>query len=682
MAEATNHPPESDAAQYLREVLCQPEGVMEADIDQLLFQKATALGIELPDYRTTADMSEVSGAGMSDTEGSQHHARSSSTVSDCTVASESPTSPTSPSLDGTSVLARKRSRSINFAPYDKYISEIDPNLNQPKFVYPPPPKPPDRAGSIFSVRSRKSITEFKRSIASKLRKRRPLPSTVDTITCVCCREDFFKDSTSLETLPCGHTYCRECLSVVIKQSMADESRMPPRCCTQPIPSNVIKTVLSREEQLSFLRAVAQYSTPWETRIFCPNSSCNEFIPPRTKIDPKYPCQVVCKHCKVRVCVMCKRRAHRLGQDCPEDWELEAVLKMGEKSGWRRCYKCRTLVELSQGCTHMTCRCKAQFCYICGGVWDPVVGCPNFCNGEEELERRRQEEEARLLELEAEEEAQKAAAAAEEVERREAERRTRNNDACAALQQQQADEMTRFRIFERKTRWIMWTGYAQKKMVVLERYTDQYAKMKDRHKKTEQHLEDRQIEAEMELTATLEQSEKSIRIQLKYMEAYCNGLGRFAGADMPTREVTQKHLEQLGQQYHLRDGMERRHQNQINVLREKQSKRMEELQARHKKELVGLSDKKENDIEDITLECNNEDEALVRVFEGRKANLVRRWEVASKILCKELEKLHGKRFAPVPLPVWPVVEEENPDEDGAMGLPAVQEEAILEDEEAL
>ncbi len=80
--------------------------------------------------------------------------------------------------------------------------------------------------------------------------------------------------------------------------------------------------------------------------------------------------------------------------------VDAVLQMGEKSGCRRCYKCRTLVELTHGCSHITCRCKAQFCYICGAVWDPFVGCPNYCNGEEELERRRLEEEARIAEEEA------------------------------------------------------------------------------------------------------------------------------------------------------------------------------------------------------------------------------------------------------------------------------------------
>ena len=459
-----------------------------------------------------------------------------------------------------------------------------------------------------------------------------------------------------------------------RQAIADESKMPPRCCTQPLPSTIIKTVITRDEQQSFLRAVTQYSTPWETRIFCPNPTCNEFIPPRNKIDPKHPFQVVCKHCRTRVCIMCKRRAHRLGQDCPDDWELDAVLKMGEKSGWRRCYKCRALVELAQGCTHMTCRCKAQFCYICGGVWDSVVGCPNFCNGEEELERRRQAEEARLLELEAEEEAQKQAAAAEEAEREAAEKRTEESKACKALRRRQTSERERFTAFDRKMRWVMWARHSQKKLALAERHTDGTEKMKERHAKTEQHLEDRQIEAEIELRAALEQSEKSIRIQLKYMEAYCHGLGRFADTDMPSREVTQKHLEQLGQQYHLRDGMERRHQSQINVLREKQAKRMEELAERHEKELEAFREKQEEEVEELAVEFANEEDYLARIFENRKHNVILRWELAGRILCKELHDEHGHRYLPVPLPEWPV-EGDDQDDGVLVNLPAVLEETM-------
>jgi hypothetical protein len=487
-------------------------------------------------------------------------------------------------------------------------------------------------------------------------------------SCICCREDFSKDHHLLQTLPCGHTYCQGCLAVMINQSTTDESKMPPRCCTQPIPGAIIRTVIDRDDQQAFLKAVLQYSTPWDLRMFCPNTSCGEFIPPQGNVNPKTPFVTMCKSCKARVCVMCKRNAHLFGQDCPSDWELDAVLKMGEKSGWRRCYKCRTLVELSQGCTHMTCRCKAQFCYICGAVWDPVVGCPNFCNGEEELERRRMEEEARMAELEAEKEAQEKAAAVEEAARHEAEKRTQDSGAFKMLRKQQETEMERFQTFERKARWIMWTRHSQDKLKLVERYAEMMEKMKERHAKTEQHLEDRQIEAEIELRTSLDHQEKSIRIKLKHMEAYCNALGRSPGKDMPNREVTQKHLEQLGQQYHIRDGMARRHQAQINVLRETQAKRMEELMERQEKELESLGEKRVTDIEDLMARFANEDEAFQHTFDERRGRIRRRWTLTSEILRCELQKLHELRYAPMKHPNWPADRED--------GLSNVEEEITV------
>ena len=445
--------------------------------------------------------------------------------------------------------------------------------------------------------------------------------------------------------------------------------MPPRCCTQPIPGNTIQAILTRDNQVAFLKAVVQFSTPWESRIFCPNPDCGEFIPPRHKVDPKHPFSVTCRQCGTRACVMCKRNAHAMGKDCQEDWELEQVLKMGEKSGWRRCYKCRNLVELAQGCTHMTCRCKAQFCYICGGVWDATVGCPNVCSGEEELERRRLEEEERLAELEAEKVAQEAAAATEAAEKTEAEERSKGHESFRALQESQRDEMKRFLEFESSVTDKMHSRHQEQKEALIERHRDQEDKMKERHAKTASHLEDRQVAAEMELRASLEQSERSVRIRLKHMEAYCDGLGRNEQhSEMPQRTVTERDLRELGQQYNLRDNMERMHQSKINVMRDRQAKRMEELLDRQEAELDKLGVKRQEELEDLAAQFAHETDAVSGLFGSRRERLQRRWELAMEVLTKDLEEKEQTKYAQLATPEWP---REKTTEGAAVAEPATK-----------
>jgi hypothetical protein len=141
--------------------------------------------------------------------------------------------------------------------------------------------------------------------------------------------------------------------------------------------------------------------------------------------------------------------------------------------------------------------------------------------------------------------------------------------------------------------------------------------------------------------------------------------------LPSRKVTQKHLEQLSQQYRVRDGMEQRHQSQINVLREKQAKRMEELMERHEKEMEALMDRKAEEIEDLAVEFTNDEEALVQVFEDRRTKLRKQWELALEILRVELEALHGKRFATMSPPGWPTNTG-----GGDETLPSVEEEDAM------
>jgi len=198
---------------------------------------------------------------------------------------------------------------------------------------------------------------------------------------------------------------------------------------------------------------------------------------------------------------------------------------------------------------------------------------------------------------------------------------------------------------------MWTRHGQQKLDLLDHYSDLQQKMKERHSKTYSHLEDRQVAAEMELRATLKQAERSVRIRLKHMEAYCEGLGRQAIGNNPARVVTERDLRELGNQYNLRDDLERTHQSKINVMREKQGKQMEELLGRQEEELHKLAIKQAEELETLEDGFVLEEDEFHAVFETRRERLCRRWGVVEEVLRARLEKRHGGRFGALDKIEW-------------------------------
>jgi len=98
------------------------------------------------------------------------------------------------------------------------------------------------------------------------------------------------------------------------------------------------------------RKFQEYST--KNRIYCPARRCGEWIKPgniHKEDGRKYG---KCSRCKTKVCCICNGKWHG-NKDCPKDEETNRLLETAKQAGWQRCYNCRAMVELKEGCNHMT-----------------------------------------------------------------------------------------------------------------------------------------------------------------------------------------------------------------------------------------------------------------------------------------------------------------------------------------
>ncbi|KAK9785439.1 hypothetical protein WJX73_010319 [Symbiochloris irregularis] len=78
--------------------------------------------------------------------------------------------------------------------------------------------------------------------------------------------------------------------------------------------------------------------------------------------------------------------------CPTCGQQQAlqdasVEELGAREGWRRCHNCRSMIERTYGCNHITCLCGTEFCYRCGGPWT-AAGCRRGCGLYTEAQMRR------------------------------------------------------------------------------------------------------------------------------------------------------------------------------------------------------------------------------------------------------------------------------------------------------
>ncbi|KAK3135932.1 hypothetical protein QOZ80_5BG0425480 [Eleusine coracana subsp. coracana] len=206
-------------------------------------------------------------------------------------------------------------------------------------------------------------------------------------TCTICLED--ADITRIHAVEgCAHRFCFPCMKEHVKVKLLNG--MLPGCprdgCTTKLSIEGSKVFLSPPLLDIMARRVREAQIHPSQKIYCPYPKCSALMSLREIIHPmqascsKYAVDSAatlrkCLECRGSFCISCKVPWHdqmtcddykrSFPHAHPEDAKLQNLAK---KRLWHQCVKCKHMIELAEGCYHMTCVCGHEFCYTCGKAW--------------------------------------------------------------------------------------------------------------------------------------------------------------------------------------------------------------------------------------------------------------------------------------------------------------------------
>lgn len=212
--------------------------------------------------------------------------------------------------------------------------------------------------------------------------------SVRLVECLTCGSDDIPSSKSAK-LGCGHRMCHECLRRLFTLSTTDPAHMPPKCCTAGhIPLEHVEGLFNDKFKILWNKKYQEYTI--KNRLYCPTRDCGTWIPPKCirRSSTHERKHGICPRCSTKVCFKCNNKWHK-SSPCTSDAATRAFIATAKEKGWQPCYSCHAMVELKEGCNHMTCLCTAEFCMLCGVKWKGCQ-CPwfNFGAGEDQLDHMR------------------------------------------------------------------------------------------------------------------------------------------------------------------------------------------------------------------------------------------------------------------------------------------------------
>jgi len=244
------------------------------------------------------------------------------------------------------------------------------------------------------------ISPFKKNPVI-LTKKKSHKST-DVLECeICCHSLPKSMMTGLE---CGHLYCTSCWTEYLTTKIMDEgaSQMiecPGNCKIVVNDQTVMTLITDPRVKLKYQHLITNSFVQCNRLLrWCPSPDCNNAV----KVQHVEAKPVKCR-CGHSFCFACSENWHdpvrchlikKWIKKCDDDSETSNWISANTKE----CPKCGATIEKDGGCNHMICKnqsCKADFCWVCLGPWEPHGSSWYNCNryDEDEAKSNRDNQEA-------------------------------------------------------------------------------------------------------------------------------------------------------------------------------------------------------------------------------------------------------------------------------------------------
>ncbi|XP_020898460.1 E3 ubiquitin-protein ligase arih1 [Exaiptasia diaphana] len=196
-------------------------------------------------------------------------------------------------------------------------------------------------------------------------------------------------------LECSHKFCPRCwkeylTTKIIDEHMGENISCPASKCDILVDEAFVGQIVRDPKVKTQYHHVIANSFVVNNRLmkWCPGPDCHNAI--KANYHDALPVTCLCGY---TFCFGCSEPVHEPVKCL---WLKKWIKKTNddsETSNWisantKECPKCNVTIEKNGGCNHMVCRnnnCKADFCWVCLGPWEPHGSSWYSCNRYDEKE---------------------------------------------------------------------------------------------------------------------------------------------------------------------------------------------------------------------------------------------------------------------------------------------------------